>query len=46
VDVLDVLRQPFEDKLGTSRWAQGSLTFLVGFRLVGEMNLFPYGYTQ
>jgi magnesium chelatase family protein len=36
--VLDVLRQPMEDKLVTISRAQGSLTFPANFQLVAAMN--------
>jgi magnesium chelatase family protein len=36
--VLEVLRQPIEDKVVTVSRAQGSLTFPGYFQLVGAMN--------
>ena len=36
--VLEVLRQPLEDKFVTISRAQGSLTFPASFQLVGAMN--------
>ena len=36
--VLEVLRQPLEDKVVTISRAQGSLTFPASFQLVGTMN--------
>lgn len=42
--VLEVMRQPLEDKLVTISRAQGSLTFPANFQLVGAMNPCPCGY--
>jgi magnesium chelatase family protein len=36
--VLEVMRQPMEDKQVTISRAQGSLTFLTNFQLVAAMN--------
>jgi len=38
VHMLEVLRQPLEDKVVTISRAQGSLTFPASFQLVGAMN--------
>ncbi len=42
--VLEVLRQPIEDKVVTISRAQGTLTFPANFQLVGAMNPCPCGY--
>jgi magnesium chelatase family protein len=42
--VLEVLRQPIEDKVVTISRAQGSLTFPANFQLVSAMNPCPCGY--
>jgi magnesium chelatase family protein len=42
--VLEVLRQPLEDKVVTISRAQGSLTFPASFQLVGATNPCPRGY--
>jgi magnesium chelatase family protein len=42
--VLEVLRQPLEDKVVTISRAQGSLTFPASFQLVGATNPCPCGY--
>lgn len=42
--VLEVMRQPIEDKTVTISRAQGSLTFPANFQLVGAMNPCPCGY--
>jgi magnesium chelatase family protein len=42
--VLEVLRQPMEDKIVTISRAKGSLTFSANFQLVAAMNPCPCGY--
>jgi len=42
--VLEVMRQPMEDKVVTISRAQGSLTFPAGFMLIAAMNPCPCGY--
>jgi magnesium chelatase family protein len=42
--VLEVLRQPMEDKAVTISRAQGSLTFPASFQLIAAMNPCPCGY--
>ncbi len=42
--VLEVLRQPIEDKVVTISRAQGSLTFPASFQLISAMNPCPCGY--
>ena len=44
VKVLEVLRQPIEDKVVTISRAKGSLTFPANFLLVGARNPCPCGY--
>ena len=42
--VLEVMRQPMEDKVVTISRAGGTLTFSANFQLVAAMNLCPCGY--
>jgi len=42
--VLEVMRQPMEDKVVTISRAKGSLTFSAAFQLVAAMNPCPCGY--
>jgi magnesium chelatase family protein len=42
--VLEVMRQPIEDKIVTISRAQGSLTFPANFMLIAAMNPCPCGY--
>lgn len=42
--VLEVMRQPIEDKVVTISRAQGSLTFPANFQLITAMNPCPCGY--
>jgi magnesium chelatase family protein len=44
--VLEVMRQPIEDKIVTISRAQGSLTFPASFQLIAAMNPCPCGYFQ
>ena len=43
--VLEVMRQPMEDKQVTISRAQGSLTFPANFQLIAAMNPCPCGYS-
>ena len=42
--VLEVMRQPMEDKIVTISRAQGSLTFPANFQLIGAMNPWACGF--
>src|SRR5690349_8144580 len=42
--VLEVMRQPMEDKVVTISCAKGSLTFYANFPLIAAMNTCPCGY--
>jgi magnesium chelatase family protein len=42
--VLEVMRQPMEDKVVTISHAKGSLTFSANFQLIAAMNPCPCGY--
>jgi magnesium chelatase family protein len=44
--VLEVIRQPMEDKVVTISRAKGSLTFSANFQLVAATNPCPCGYNQ
>ncbi|MGI8549765.1 MAG: YifB family Mg chelatase-like AAA ATPase, partial [Dehalococcoidia bacterium] len=43
--VLEVLRQPMEDRIVTISRAQGTVTFPANFMLIGAMNTCPCGYS-
>jgi magnesium chelatase family protein len=42
--VLEVMRQPMEDKVVTISRAKGSLTFSANFQLIAAMNPCPCGF--
>ena len=44
--VLEVLRQPLEDKMVTISRAQGTTSFPANFMLVAAMNPCPWSYQQ
>ena len=44
--VLEVMRQPMEDKVVTISRAKGSLTFSANFQLIAAMNPCPCGYAN
>ncbi len=44
--VLEVMRQPMEDKLVTISRANGTLTFPAAFMLIAALNPCPQGYSQ
>jgi magnesium chelatase family protein len=44
--VLEVLRQPMEDKLVTISRANGTITFPASFQMIGAMNPCPCGYAN